>query len=101
MHKQEKMKSTDNLSILYISNYEYILYKTKGGNLYLMLTYEKGFGVYDFTFEPTLTDISDKYLTESEIYSYLKKYKLNEKEFIQQYKEIKIDSSISKKALEQ
>lgn len=70
-------------------------------DLYLMLTYEKGFGVYDYTFKPDLTDVSNKDLTEKEIYAYLDKYKQNEKEFINQHEAFEIETSLSKIALEQ
>lgn len=95
------MNSTEKLVILYLSNYEYILYKNGMNEVYLMLTYEKGFGVYDHTFKPVLTDISNKDLAEEEIYAYLDGYKQNEKGFINKHKAFEIEPSLSKITLEQ
>jgi len=87
------------LEILYLSNYQYILYQDEDQNLYLNLTMERGFGVYDFCFQVDLSDKNDKVFTISEIEKLRTEYLEDPNSFSSKYSECKLDSDQTKAAL--
>lgn len=95
----EDMENQGNLNIVCLANYEYILYRSGIGKLYLLLTRENGFGVYDYLIEASFTNLDDSDLTKKEIYSLLRDYQLNPNEFAKNHKSIELDASEMKAAL--
>jgi hypothetical protein len=94
------MKNLHNLEILYLSNYEYILYSSSDGDLFLTLTRECGFGVYSFTIEVKFTDIENREQTEKKIHNIRSQYMENSEDFSKKHVEIVLESSETKIALD-
>lgn len=88
------------LEILYLSNYKYILYRNESQKLFLNLTRESGFGVYDFCFEADTIDINNKDLTINKIEDLRNAYINNPTEFESKYEKIQLESSHTKSAIE-
>ena len=94
------METQAKLEIISLANYDYILYKSGYKRLFLLLTRESGFGVYDYVIEPQFTDLKNVELTKNEIYALLKEYRLKPKEFVNNHKEVLLDSQKAKSALD-
>jgi hypothetical protein len=94
------MENQDTLAIISLAYYDYILYKSGYKKLFLLLTREGGFGVYDYTIEPQFTDLKNDESTKNEIYTLLKEYRLSPEEFVKNHREVLLDSEQSKSALD-